>query len=109
MGTKNSIFLGLIFFSAPLVSYGFGAVEDTASALPIQWTIEGESGDFSPAGWASEEVLALTRVQAVRMGLKINEFVDERFDPVKGKRAALEFYNEQATVAAQEIFQYKGG
>jgi len=109
MGTKNSIFLGLIFFSAPLVSHGFSAVEDTASALPIQWTIEGESGAFSPAGWASEEVLALTRVQAVRMGLKINEFVDERFDPVKGKRAALEFYNKQATVPAQEIFQYKGG
>lgn len=109
MGTKNSIFLGLIFFSAPLFSFGFSAVEDTASALPIQWALEGESGAFSPAGWASEEVLALTRVQAVRMGLTINEFVDERFDPVKGKRAAIEFYHEQATVAAQEVFQYQAG
>ena len=56
--------------------------------------MEGESGAFSPAGWASEEVIALTRVQAVRMGLVINEFVDERFDPVKGKCAALGFYNK---------------
>src|SRR6056300_938756 len=75
----------------------------------VSWELEGESGAFSPAGWASEEVLALTRVQAVRMGLTINEFVDERFDPVKGKRAALEFYNEQAPVSTQEVFQFKGG
>jgi len=80
---------------------------DTLST--INWELEGVSGAFSPAGWASEEVLALTRVQAVRMGLVINEFVDERFDPVKGKRAALEFYNEQDPVEMKEIFQYKGG
>lgn len=89
--------------STTVSAYGADTLKD------VSWELEGESGAFSPAGWASEEVLALTRVQAVRMGLKINEFVDERFDPVKGKRAALEFYNEQATVAAQEIFQYKDG
>ena len=89
--------------STTVSAYGADTLKD------VSWELEGESGAFSPAGWASEEVLALTRVQAVRMGLKINEFVDERFDPMKGKRAALEFYNEQATVAAQEIFQYKDG
>jgi len=109
MGTKNSIFLVLIFFSAPLVSHGFSAVEDTASALPIQWAIEGESGAFSPAGWASEEVLALTRVQAVRMGLIINDFIDERFDPVKGKVAASRYYNEEVQVETLETFQFSGG
>ena len=98
------LFILLLFASGNTLS---AHESDTLST--INWELEGESGAFSPAGWASEEVLALTRVQAVRMGLTINEFVDERFDPVKGKRAALEFYHEQATVAAQEVFQYQGG
>ena len=85
----------------------YGITNDTLVSL--QWEKVGESGAFAPAGWASIEVLALTRVQAVRMGLTINEFVDERFDPVKGKRAALEFNNEQAPVSTQEVFQFKGG
>jgi len=99
----------MLFFLLLFAGSASASVIMTDTVRDVRWELEGESGDFSPAGWASEEVLALTRVQAVRMGLKINEFVDERFDPVKGKRAALEFYNEQATVAAQEIFQYKGG
>ena len=38
----------------------------TADTLKdVTWELEGESGAFSPAGWASDEVLALTRVQAV--------------------------------------------
>ena len=75
----------------------------------FSWKLEGESGAFSPAGWASEEVIALTRVQAVRIGLVINEFVDERFDPVKGKCAALGFYNKDVLFETVQAFQYDGG
>ena len=46
---------------------------------------------------------ALTRVQAVRMKLVINPLVDERFDPVKGKKAALNFYQIKDTIAEAGI------
>jgi len=48
-------------------------------------------------------VPALTRVQAVRMKLVINTLVDERFDPVKGKKAALKFYGIKDTIAEAGI------
>lgn len=57
-----------------------------------QWRVLRVPGTFEPAGWESEEAPALTRVQAVRMGLVVNEKLDERFDPFKGKRAALNYY-----------------
>ena len=43
------------------------------------------------------------------MGLVINEFVDERFDPVKGKCAALGFFNKDVLFETVEAFQYDGG
>ncbi|MGB0311381.1 MAG: LysM peptidoglycan-binding domain-containing protein [Schleiferiaceae bacterium] len=106
---KKSTQIIMLFFL--LLSAGSTSVSAyVADTLrDITWEIEGESGAFSPAGWASEEVLALTRVQAVRMGLKINEFVDERFDPVKGKCAALLFCNKEILLETAESFQYEGG
>jgi hypothetical protein len=99
MGTKNSILLGISLLLSPLFSKGewaHASLSDTANVSIIQWSLNGEIGSFEPAGWSTTDLPSLTRAQAVRMGLKIDEFVDERFDPVKGKRAALEFYNEQA-------------
>lgn len=84
-----------------------GITNDTL--ITTRWDKVGETGDFTPAGWASDDILALTRVQAIRMGLVIDEYVDERFDPFKGKRAALQFYDEQAPVEVEEVFQYSGG
>ena len=69
------------------------------AAVPSSpWSLKGEAGSFSPAGWSHLEVPALTRVQAVRMKLMINTLVDERFDPVKGKKAALLFYEMEDTI-----------
>jgi len=101
--------ISTLFFLLLFVGSASASAIPTDTVRDVRWELKGESGTFSPAGWASEEVLALTRVQAVRTGLTINEFVDERFDPVKGKRAAIEYYNEQVTVAAQEVFQYQAG
>ena len=58
----------------------------------LDWSMERQVGTFEPAGWSCSELPALTRVQAVRMGLTVDEFVDERFDPVKGKIAAAQYY-----------------
>jgi LysM repeat protein len=69
-----------------------------ASTTTHTWSLKGEAGSFAPAGWSHLEVPALTRVQAVRMKLMINTLVDERFDPVKGKKAALLFYEMEDTI-----------
>jgi LysM repeat protein len=69
-----------------------------ASTTIHTWSLKGEAGSFAPAGWSHLEVPALTRVQAVRMKLMINTLVDERFDPVKGKKAALLFYEMEDTI-----------
>ena len=69
-----------------LPAVGWGQLQEPS------WSLKGEAGSFAPAGWSHDEVPALTRVQAVRMQLKVNTLVDERFDPVKGKNAASKFY-----------------
>ena len=74
-----------------------------ASTTTHSWSLKGEVGSFAPAGWSHLEVPALTRVQAVRMKLVINTLVDERFDPVKGKKAALKFYGIKDTIAEAGI------
>ena len=79
----------------PLSIYGFTTTHS--------WSLNGEAGSFAPAGWSYLELPALTRVQAVRMKLVINTFVDERFDPVKGKKAALNFYQIKDTIAEAGI------
>ena len=89
---QKRILLGILYalWLLPLSVY---------AAIPSSpWSLKGEAGSFAPAGWSHLEVPALTRVQAVRMKLAINTLVDERFDPVKGKKAALLFYEMEDTI-----------
>jgi LysM repeat protein len=92
---KGKFFGPILFlFLLPLGVMAQAVVDTTeVSTKPTSWSLRGEAGSFAPAGWSSEEIPALTRVQAVRMKLEINTLVDERFDPVKGKNAAQKFYN----------------
>jgi LysM repeat protein len=71
----------------------------TVVSLNTHWELVRTPATFEPAGWQSMEVPALTRVQAVKMGLTITDFVDERFDPVKGKQAASQFYGQDVAVS----------
>ena len=79
-------FVGILAALLLLPAVGWGQLQEPS------WSLKGEAGSFSPAGWSHDEVPALTRVQAVRMQLEVNTLVDERFDPVKGKNAASKFY-----------------
>jgi LysM repeat protein len=79
-------FVGVLTALLLLPSVGWGQQQESS------WSLKGEAGSFAPAGWSHDEVPALTRVQAVRMQLEVNTLVDERFDPVKGKNAAANFY-----------------
>jgi len=73
------------------------------------WSLKGEAGSFAPAGWSHDEVPALTRVQAVRMQLEVNTLVDERFDPVKGKNAAVKFYASEAELHKADALVIESG
>jgi len=42
------------------------------------------------------------------MGLRIDEYVDERFDPIKGKKAAAAYYGEELNLEAA-AFNFKSG
>ena len=77
--------------------------DTTAQAVFVkaQWELVRSPVTFEPAGWQSKEVPALTRVQAIKMGLKVNDFVDERFDPVKGKQAASRYYGLESDYTLQ--------
>ena len=68
------------------------SLESSGQDISGTWELQGTPGSFSPAGWYNSEAPALTRVQAARMKLVITAAVDERFDPVKGKKATLKFY-----------------
>ncbi len=95
---KGKIF-GPIFllFLLPFGVLAEAAMDTTETSVrSTTWSLIGEAGSFAPAGWSSEEIPALTRVQAVRMKLEVNTLVDERFDPIKGKNAALKFYSSEA-------------
>lgn len=70
------------------------ASESPAQA-PIQWELRGLPGSFEPAGWHGGTYPALTRVQAVRAGLEITNYVDERFDPIRGKNAVLHYFGQE--------------
>ena len=87
------------------------SVLDTAdiSIQPATWSLQGEAGSFAPAGWGSEEIPALTRVQAARMNLEINTLVDERFDPIKGKNAAQKFYSSEAELLEADALIIESG
>lgn len=79
----------------------FHTADSLESATPALWQLVREPGDFEPAGWQCEQVPALTRAQGVRMGLRIDHLVDERFDPVKGKQAAANYFQEKITLAPE--------
>lgn len=85
MTNGRTLFLFCILFS--LLS-----LESSGQDISGTWELQGTPGSFSPAGWYNREAPALTRVQAARMKLLITAAVDERFDPVKGKKATLKFY-----------------
>ncbi len=77
--------------------------DTTVQVIPqnASWELVRSPAAFEPAGWQSADALALTRVQAIKMGLTINDFVDERFDPVKGKQAASRFYGLETDIAIE--------
>lgn len=111
MGTKNSILLGISLLFSPLFSQGESLPfldTDTAVITSNFWSLQGELGSFEPAGWSTPDLLALTRAQAVRMGLRIDEYVDERFDPIKGKNAAAAYYGEALGLEASAFTFEKG-
>jgi len=85
----KSVFTFAIYLLAHLL---YGSDSTLVHSGLLDWSMERQVGTFEPAGWSCSELPALTRVQAVRMGLTVDEFVDERFDPVKGKTAAAKYY-----------------
>jgi LysM repeat protein len=99
----QKMFLRLVCYAVCLLP-----LNNYATPTTQMWSLQGEAGSFAPAGWSHLEVPALTRVQGVRMKLVINTLVDERFDPVKGKKAALNFYQMEDTIAASGLIITEG-
>jgi LysM repeat protein len=83
--------------------------DSTVVNAPLDWSLVGELGTFHPAGWKAEDIPALTRAQGVKMGLLITEYVDERFDPIKGKKAAAHYWGVQLTQGSEKGMVYKKG
>ena len=96
-------FVGILAALLLLPAVGWGQLQGS------QWSITGEAGSFAPAGWSHDEVPALTRVQAVRMQLVVNIFLDERFDPVKGKNAVMKFYARNVEVISNDVMVIDAG
>ncbi len=86
------------------------AVDTVAEVTTHDWSLSRAPGTFDPAGWSTADIPALTRVQAVRMGLRIDEWVDERFDPIRGKAAAAKYYGEHFDAEAlPQLVAAEGG
>jgi LysM repeat protein len=96
-------FVGILAALLLLPAVGWGQLQESS------WSLKGEAGSFAPAGWSHDEVPALTRVQAVRMQLEVNTMVDERFDPVKGKNAAVKFYASEAELHKADALVIESG
>lgn len=104
MRISTKIQIILLLLSSHGVMQAATLHEDTSAVAVLvkaQWELVRSPATFEPAGWQSTEVPALTRVQAIKMGLTINDFVDERFDPVKGKQAASSYYGLESDYALQ--------
>ncbi|MCH1533987.1 MAG: LysM peptidoglycan-binding domain-containing protein [Schleiferiaceae bacterium] len=99
--TASSSYLFLFLLCCFHGLHAASTATDTATvvSLDTHWELVRSPATFEPAGWQSTEVPALTRVQAVKMGLTITDFVDERFDPVKGKQAASQYYGQDVAVS----------
>jgi LysM repeat protein len=96
-------YVGILAAFLLLPAVGWGQLQE------FSWSLKGEAGSFAPAGWSHDEVPALTRVQAVRMQLEVNTLVDERFDPVKGKNAAVKFYASEAELHKADALVIESG
>lgn len=96
-------FVGILAALLLLPAVVWGQLQESS------WSLKGEAGSFAPAGWSHDEVPALTRVQAVRMQLEVNTLVDERFDPVKGKNAAVKFYASEAELYKADALVIESG
>jgi len=96
-------FIGILAALLMLPMFSRGQKQESS------WSLKGEAGSFAPAGWSHDEVPALTRVQAVRMQLEVNTLVDERFDPVKGKNAAVKFYASEAELHKADALVIESG
>ncbi len=97
---------GLLFLSSGSV---WAATEDTLLVAESTeeraarvWELQGRPGTFEPAGWRHAEAAPLTRVQAVRAGLEVNAYIDERFDPLKGKLAVLRYFGDDPASVSEE-------
>ena len=104
MRISSTIQIFLLLLSSHAVMHAASFQEDTTAQavfVKAQWELVRSPATFKPAGWQSKEVPALTRVQAIKMGLKVNDFVDERFDPVKGKQAASRYYGLESDYTLQ--------
>ena len=104
MSISSTIQIFLLLRSSHGFMHAASLQEDTtahADLVEVQWELVRSPATFEPAGWQSMEVPALTRVQAIKMGLTINDFVDERFDPVKGKQAVSRYYGLESDYALQ--------
>jgi LysM repeat protein len=104
---SGPIFLLLLLPFGVLAEVAVDTTEISIGATT--WSLKGEAGSFAPAGWSHDEVPALTRVQAVRMQLEVNTLVDERFDPVKGKNAAVKFYASEAELYKADALVIESG
>ncbi len=104
---SGPIFLLLLLPFGVLAEVAVDTTEISIGATT--WSLRGEAGSFAPAGWSHDEVPALTRVQAVRMQLEVNTLVDERFDPVKGKNAAVKFYASEAELFKADALVIESG
>lgn len=104
MRISSTIQIFLLLLSSHAVMHAASLQEDTTAQavfVKAQWELVRSPATFEPAGWQSKEVPALTRVQAIKMGLTVNDFVDERFDPVKGKQAASGYYGLESDYTLQ--------
>lgn len=103
----KSVFTFAIFLLAHVL---YGSDSTLVHSDALDWTLERQAGTFEPAGWSCSELLALTRVQGVRMGLTVDAFVDERFDPVKGKMAVAQYYGNTLKLhRMNELVSSQGG
>lgn len=99
MRISSNFLFSIVLLGSPGAVCASSMQADTITEVVLvkaEWELVRSPATFEPAGWQSKNVLALTRVQAIKMGLIINDFVDERFDPLKGKQAASQYYGLEA-------------
>ena len=88
--------LFIFFLTSFLLVAEFSIAQDGAENISIisdrSWGLVSVPYNFAHAGWALDGTSALTRVEGLSAGLKINACLDERFDPFKGKQAVASYH-----------------